>query len=63
MARNLKIIGLTFFVVALIWLVVGLAFDLRPRESVINTSVGLMIGAGLGYLILKAMTHGRTGKW
>lgn len=61
MAKNLKIIGLTLFFGALIWLPIGLSLDL-PRGYVIGSSGGILAGVGLGYLILKAIISGRTGK-
>lgn len=61
MARNLKAIGLTLLIGALIWLPVGLLLNL-PRGSVIGSSLGIMAGTGLGYLIVKAVISNRTGK-
>jgi len=61
MARNIRIIRLTLFVCALIWLPIGLSLEL-PRGYVIGSSVGLMVGTGLGYLIFRAMIRSNTGK-
>ncbi len=61
MSRNIRIIGLTLFVSALIWLAIGLSLDLS-RGYVIGSSVGLMVGTGLGYLIFKAIIHSKVGK-
>ena len=60
MSRNGKLVGLTFLVCALIWLPVGLSINQIPRGYVFGSSAGLMVGAGLGYLIFKAMTRSKS---